>query len=154
MQSETRKLLKPWTVNTSAVGDKERTCMCVCVCVAVSLSTIWFCMSCTAAVTVLPPLGAFVPFALWFTVWIFIRRPHAGACGTPRLHRVDRQLGLPWTPCQTSTHSHTHCSTRTSPEHMLKYCCMLGIQPFSNRNESLYVCSWHHERAMWISAAQ
>jgi len=42
----------------------ENMYVCESVYVAVSLSTIWMCVSCTAAVTVLPSLGGFVPFAL------------------------------------------------------------------------------------------
>lgn len=80
--------------------------------VAVSFCGSWKCVSCTAVGTALPPHAPAVPLPLWFTVWLFIRRLHAGACGRPPFHHALRQLSLlqTHTHCQPFFILHTHCS--------------------------------------------
>lgn len=82
---------KHWRRLTWRLWELQMECVCV---VAVSFCGSWKCVSCTAVGTALPPHAPAVPLPLWFTVWLFIRRLHAGACGRPPFHHALRQLGL------------------------------------------------------------
>lgn len=98
---------KHWRRLAWRLWELQMECVCA---VAVSFCGSWKCVSCTAVGTALPPHAPAVPLPLWFTVWLFIRRLHAGACGRPPFHHALRQLGL--------LQTHTHC--QPSPVHTHK----------------------------------
>lgn len=112
---------KHWRRLACRLWELQMECVCV---VAVSFCGSWKCVSCTAVGTAVPPHAPAVPLTLWFTVWLFIRRLHAGACGRPPFHHA--QAVRP----PSNTHTLTTLSTLHT-QRCFNLHILLSLQPES-----------------------